>query len=90
VLIARLPSFSEICASCQASPFSPISAGHSQRAIPAPGALLRNFLLRTRPGLDSFPKTSSGPLPKNFRPRLGSGPLAFRVPRQSRANERRY
>ena len=55
-----------ISASCRKSPLYAISAGHSLRVIPAPGALVGKLLLRGPAGLDSFPKTSSGPLPKSF------------------------
>jgi hypothetical protein len=80
-----LTRFTMINGSCSRLSFIPLSVGHSLRAIPAPGALRSDLLLRTLTGLDSFPETSSGPLPKQFSLRLGSGPLALWVPRQIRA-----
>jgi hypothetical protein len=70
-------------------PFIAISVGHSPRAIPAPGALRSNSCSHPG-GFDSFPETSSGPLPKQFSLRLGSGPLALWVPRQIRAMKGKF
>lgn len=66
----------------------PISAGHSLRTIPAPSAFVEKFGFAPA-GSDSFPKASSGPLPKTFRLGLGAAPSLSGCPGKAGLNERR-
>ena len=75
-VVHRFPLRSHLCRA--------LATGNS-RALRSPFELLQ----RTLTGLDSIPKTSVGPLPKQFSLRLGNGPLALSGAPADPGNERK-